>query len=111
MSKTTAVLAMIWMVLSPTIAAADLPPTNSAQVNLSHFEDGDLTCFMRTADGRTLNLNSICGNNVMSSGVTVSSAAINLTGSLGGLEAYRRPVGTPQCFAFDAQGQPCPPIE
>ena len=111
MSKIAAVLAMIGMVFSPTIAAADLPPANSAQVNLSHFEDEDLTCFMRTADGRTLNLNGICGNNVGSSGVTISSAAVNLMGSLGGLEAYRRPAGTPQCFAFDAQGQPCPPVQ
>ena len=107
----TAVLTMIWMVLSPAIAAADLPPASSSQADSSRFEDGDLACFMRTSDGRTLNLNGICGNNVGSNGVTVSSAVLDSTGSLGGLEAYRRPAGAPQCFGFDAQGQPCSPTQ
>jgi hypothetical protein len=111
MLKTTVMLAMIWTALSPALAAADFPPANSSQADLSYFEDGDLTCFMLTPDGRTLNLNGICGNNVKSSGGTVSSAAINLAGSLGGLEAFRRPAGSPQCFALDTQGQPCSPAE
>lgn len=105
----TAALAMIGIALSPAIVAA-VPPANS-QANLMHFGDGDLTCFMRTADGRTLDLNSICGNNARSGGITTSSTAIHSTGSLGGLEAYRGSATAPLCFGLDAQGQPCSPAQ
>jgi hypothetical protein len=103
------------------LPAAAIDRSPSPGLSGSAIADDNLVCYMHTIDGRTVNLNRICGNNTTGNNVTNSNSpnssnssnsptAVNAppSNNLGGLGVNQAP-GTPACYGFDAQGLPCPP--
>ena len=78
----------------------------------SSFNQSDLVCYMQTADGRTINLGSLCGSRQPSSQPVVTPVAATPTispySNLGGLETNRRGADAKPCFGLDDQGNRCP---
>lgn len=105
--------ALICVALAGTIAisarsaiAVDQPALIS-QPQIS--QDDTPVCYMQTADGRTLNLNGICGRSATDRPV-ISITPSTPSPNLGGLNVSRSADGSP-CYGLDAQGRPCPPIQ
>ncbi|NJO42120.1 MAG: hypothetical protein HC769_32755 [Cyanobacteria bacterium CRU_2_1] len=70
--------------------------------------DDSLVCYMVTSDGRTLNLNSICGSTDRTQQSSSNAAHTRPSGNLGGLDIFGRGADAPPCFGLDDNGQPCP---
>jgi hypothetical protein len=75
----------------------------SSNPQATYADDDSLLCYIVTPDGRTLNLNHLCGTNVdrprPDSARTDSSNRSSVTSPI---------QQTPGCVVFDANGRPCP---
>ena len=72
----------------------------------AQFVDDSLVCYMRTSEGTTLNLNSLCGRNanLPNRQITVSQTNLSLPP---GLMRYSNTNNGEVCVAIDQQGRPC----
>lgn len=87
---------------SPSLIQLDSP------VQINSAVDDSLVCYMQTANGETLNLNSLCGSNAHRSnrGAIVSQSAD--PGRLPpGLIRYSGNSNGVVCVVLDQQGRPC----
>lgn len=85
------------------------PLGNAQPIGLT---DIDLVCYMQTADGRTVDLTTICGRQrpqtETAPAATLSRASLSPYTNLGGLDIYGRGANAPPCFGLDDQGNRCP---
>lgn len=85
------------------------PLGNAQPIGLT---DIDLVCYMQTADGRTVDLTTICGRQrpqtETAAAATLSRASLSPYTNLGGLDIYGRGANAPPCFGLDDQGNRCP---
>jgi hypothetical protein len=111
--------------LSNVLPAVAVDRSSSQSLSGSAIADDNLVCYMNTTDGRTLNLNRLCGSNISGSNGNGSygnssngsnsmgtSTVVNAepVGNLGGLAVDRTPSAS-ACYGLDAQGLPCPPVQ
>lgn len=98
--------AMGLITLLATLAAPAVAQSSLAQ--------SDLVCYMQTADGRTVDLGSICGSRtareqrVTRPSTPVTASGISPYSNLGGLETAGRGPNAKPCFGLDDQGNRCP---
>ncbi|MBW4463936.1 MAG: hypothetical protein KME07_00640 [Pegethrix bostrychoides GSE-TBD4-15B] len=99
MLKFTISITFLGMLIAPAVAQ-------------SEFNQSDLVCYMQTADGRTVDLSSLCGSRTPSRSprpVTVAPpSSISPYSNLGGLEINAGGAGAKPCFGLDDQGKRCP---
>lgn len=94
------------------VAVADVPSRAIAPASPLPSIDDALVCYMLTADGRTLNLNPLCGRGTAGptpQRMTLSSTSLSPETNLGGLDVWGRGPDAPPCFGLDEQGRVCPP--
>jgi hypothetical protein len=107
----------IFVLAQTAIAQAELNPIDSATTGpasngpTSHsITPVDLVCYMQTADGRTIDLGTLCGQprplQAAESGATAT--ALSPYTNLGGLDIYGGGRNAAPCFGLDDQGNPCP---
>lgn len=99
MLKLTNLITLLVLLTTPAMAQAE-------------FNQSDLVCYMQTADGRTVDLGSLCGNRLPQSSSRLAPAAkpagVSPYSNLGGLEISVSGADAKPCFGLDDQGKRCP---
>lgn len=90
-------LLVLWGVVST------ISPANASSPQETYSDDGSVLCYIVTPDGRTLNLNHLCGTNV-----DRPPSPVAQTNSSDRSSTTSPIQQAPGCVVFDANGRPCP---